>query len=283
MPERLLAGRSRARKLVLEWSKAVRPLGHSMRVPFDPATDYYQLLGVTPGAPAEEIQAAYRRLAKAFHPDLNAGSRGAAARMAQLNVAKSVLLDPETRASYDQFRTTRRPVVRRVVPAPTPAPAPTTVRYAPYEAVNSQRPRHRVVSQSAAQSAARPGFDRQTGVLLVVALPLIAALVLYVFQAVQVSIQPLRAAPQDLSLIPASRPPTHGAAADAVLAMVEGQPPSRELATRANNLILSRPNSTPESELLRADGRRLLQSASSGDAAAWNEAVADVCHLAGRC
>jgi len=132
--------------------------------------------------------------------------------MAQINVAKSVLLDPETRASYDQFRATRRPGVRRIVPAPTPAPPPTTVRYAPYEAVNSQRPRHRVVSQSVAQSAARPGFDRQTGVLLVVVLPLIAALVVYVFQAVQLSGQRLKAPPQDLSLIPARQPSARGAA-----------------------------------------------------------------------
>ena len=72
-------------------------------------------------------------------------------------------------------------------------------------------------------------------------------------------------------------------AADAVFAMVHAQPPSRELAARANNMILSRANSTPESELLRADGRRLVQSANSGDAAAWNAAVEDVCQLAGRC
>src|SRR3981189_3068667 len=101
-----------------------------MRIPFDPATDYYRLLGVTPGAPAEEIQAAYRRLAKEFHPDLHAGSTIAAERMARGNVAKSVLLDPETRASYDQSRSTGRRIVGPTSTA-APAPVPTTVRYAP--------------------------------------------------------------------------------------------------------------------------------------------------------
>src|ERR1700682_2371995 len=131
-----------------------------MRIPFDPATDYYRLLGVPPGASPEEIQAAYRRLAKEFHPDLHSGSSAAAARMARVNVAKSVLLDPETRASYDQYRITRR----TVFPGSPPAPPP-TVRYAPYAAASS-RPRHRVVSHGA--RSPRSGFDRQTGLLLVV-------------------------------------------------------------------------------------------------------------------
>src|SRR5437764_14817940 len=108
------------------------------RVPFDPATDYYQLLGVPPGASAEDIQAAYRRLAKAYHPDLNAGSAVAAARMARVNVAKSVLLDRQMRAFYAQAGALRRPYARcRVVPR-----AATTVRYAPYHAAS--RPRHRI-------------------------------------------------------------------------------------------------------------------------------------------
>jgi hypothetical protein len=98
-------------------------------------------------------------------------------------------------------------------------------------------------------------------------------------------VQPPRAAPPDLSLAPAApagRPSARGAA-DAVFAMVHAQPPSRELAIRANNLILSRSNSTPESGTLRATGRRLLQSANAGDAVGWDAAVADVCQQAGRC
>jgi curved DNA-binding protein len=57
------------------------------RAPFDPATDYYRLLGVASSASAEQIQAAYRRLAKAYHPDLNAGSTVAAARKARVKFA----------------------------------------------------------------------------------------------------------------------------------------------------------------------------------------------------
>src|SRR5690349_16088501 len=112
------------------------------RVPFDPSTDYYRLLGVEPAATPEEIQAAYRKLAKAYHPDLNAGAAHAAEQMARLNVAKSVLLDPETRAIYDQMRGPRRlyaeplrPARSRVASATVAPPAEPagTVRYAPYQ------------------------------------------------------------------------------------------------------------------------------------------------------
>jgi curved DNA-binding protein CbpA len=251
------------------------------RVPFDPAADYYALLGVPPGAPPEEIQAAYRRLAKAFHPDLHAGSEMAAARMARVNVAKSVLLDPDTRAYYDQLRRDRRrPVMRPVVGHP-PAPQPGPVRNAP---PRSTRPRHRIVSNGGPRSASRGQLDRSTGILLLVAVPLIAALVLYVFEAVQLSIQPLRAAPSDVNLsqAPPVRPTARGAA-EAAYTMVHAQPPSRELATRAYNFIMARSDSTPESELLRADALRLIRSAGAGDTALWEATVADVCHLAGRC
>ena len=249
------------------------------RVPFDPAADYYELLGVRPGATSEEIQTAYRRLAKAFHPDLHADSDVAAARMARLNVAKSVLLDADTRASYDRVRGSRR---AGYVTA-GPAPVHTTVRYAPYQ-VNA-RPRHRVVSNRMDRAARRGGFDRQTGVLLLVGVPIIAALIVYVFQAVQISIEPLRAPPSDLNLFGApagGRPMTRGAA-EAVFVMVDAQPPSRELAMKAYNFIMARADSSPESELLRADARRLLRAANADDPAGWDATVADLCHLASRC
>ncbi len=295
------------------------------RVPFDPTIDYYKILGVEPGAPSEAIQAAYRKLAKAFHPDLNDGSSKAAERMARLNVAKSVLLDPQTREIYDQLRASRmaRPLIRpangpgqgprrpparpgrppAAAPGPAHQPGPATVhgpmeepmgeaagqtvdgftvRYAPYQA--TARARYRVVSNAATRAERGRAFDRGTGVLLLVAVPLIAALCLYLFQAFQLSIEPQKTASSDVMLSPGQsyRPTTRGAA-DAVFMMVNAQPPSRELAVRANNVILARSDSTPESEELRADGRRLVRSATDGDNATWDATVNHICQLAGRC
>jgi curved DNA-binding protein CbpA len=255
------------------------------RVPFDPATDYYHLLGVEPDAPAETIQAAYRRLAKAFHPDLNSGSAKAAERMARLNVAKSVLLDAPTRAIYDQLRARRKKV--RAEPVVGVAPASTartvngfTVRYAPYQT----RPRYRVVTSTSTRAMPRSGFDRGTGILLLIAVPLIGLLCLYVFQAVQLSIEPPRAASTDVTLAPGQGAHvTSRGAADGVFSMLHAQPPSRDLALRANNFILARSDSTPESEELRADGRRLLRAATAGDSATWEDTVGHICQLAGRC
>jgi DnaJ-like protein len=257
------------------------------RVPFDPSTDYYRVLGVGTGASVEEIQAAYRKLAKAFHPDLNSGSSDAAQRMATLNVAKSVLLDRDTRAIYDQLRGPRRlyaePLRSSTVAAPPPpAGEQPTVRYAPFP--GTARARYRVVSNASTRAERRAGFDRGTGILFLIAVPLIAALSFYVFQAVQISVEPLKAASSDAILAPGqSNRPTARGAADAVFQMVHAQPPSRELASRVNNFILARSDSTPESEELRADGRRLLRSASQGDTETWDATVNHICQLAARC
>jgi molecular chaperone DnaJ len=61
---------------------------------------------VTPSASAEEIRAAYRRLARAHHPD--AGGRQSGADMAEVNEAWRVLSDPGRRAVYDASIRPRR-------------------------------------------------------------------------------------------------------------------------------------------------------------------------------
>jgi DnaJ-class molecular chaperone len=64
--------------------------------------DYYEVLGVSRDASAEEIRKAYRRLARRYHPDVNKDS-DAAQRFAEITEAYDVLNDPERRKTYDQF------------------------------------------------------------------------------------------------------------------------------------------------------------------------------------
>ncbi len=64
--------------------------------------DYYKTLGVSRDAKPDEIQKAYRKLARKYHPDVNHGEE-AENRFKEINEAHQVLSDPEKRSRYDQF------------------------------------------------------------------------------------------------------------------------------------------------------------------------------------
>jgi DnaJ-class molecular chaperone len=64
--------------------------------------DPYQRLGVKKDASQDEIQAAYRRLAKKLHPDLNPGNPKAEAEFKEVGAAYDVIGDPEKRGRYDR-------------------------------------------------------------------------------------------------------------------------------------------------------------------------------------
>lgn len=65
--------------------------------------DYYKVLDVPRSATTEEIDKAYKKLARKYHPDLNQSDSTAEERFKEINEAHEVLKDPEKRPMYDQL------------------------------------------------------------------------------------------------------------------------------------------------------------------------------------
>ncbi len=65
--------------------------------------DYYEILNVSKDASQDEIKAAFRKLAKKYHPDVNPNDKEAEKKFKEINDAYEVLSDPEKRRRYDMY------------------------------------------------------------------------------------------------------------------------------------------------------------------------------------
>ncbi|WP_239124914.1 J domain-containing protein [Leptolyngbya sp. CCY15150] len=115
----------------------ILPFLVSMNLP-----DCYRLLGLRTGAPADDIKASYRRLARLYHPDVNPGDQAAEEKFIQITEAYKYLMEvvPEGLA-----QSTSTP---SATPSPTPSSQPPKVR------IHVKRPAERSPSPSPSKSPA---------------------------------------------------------------------------------------------------------------------------------
>src|SRR5262245_55067040 len=78
-----------------------------------PMSTLYHDLGLSEGASHEQVKAAFRRLARRFHPDVNAGNAVAEQRFKEVSQAYETLADPDARAAYDRALVCRATQVRQ--------------------------------------------------------------------------------------------------------------------------------------------------------------------------
>jgi curved DNA-binding protein CbpA len=146
--------------------------------PRQPDADPYKVLQVDPEADPEVIQAAFRRLAQKYHPDLAPGPE-AAARMIAINAAWETLRDPARRAAHDRAREDAAHDRARAAaagdPGPSvargdhatarpasPAPSAPSGRAVPFGATGSRQPEEFGRGWTSGRSSAGSGYDPST-------------------------------------------------------------------------------------------------------------------------
>jgi len=65
--------------------------------------DYYEILGVERSVSAEDLKKSYRKLALKYHPDRNPNDKASEEKFKELSEAYEILIDPQSRAAYDQY------------------------------------------------------------------------------------------------------------------------------------------------------------------------------------